>query len=256
MIAALALLAAGAAAAEQPICADRPAKGNGVCTVPAGKAQIEIGLADWSVTKAGGARTGVVSLGATYFKLGLSQSSDIEVGIAPFTRVTAETGNSRDRVSGCGDIQIRYKQRLTRDDAKVQVAAIPFLKLPTANHDLGNGKVEGGLAVPISFTLSGPVSMTLGPEADLFEDATGHGRHLAVANLVNVSGPIAPNVTLTGELWAARNYDPLGTIRQASADIAFAYTPSNDLQLDAGFNFGLTRETSDAEAYAGISTRF
>ena len=256
MIAALALLAAGAAAAEQPICADRPAKGNGTCTVPAGKVQIEVGLADWSVTNVAGTRTGVIQLGATYFKVGVSNASDLEVGIAPFTRVTAESGDSRDRVSGFGDIQIRYKQRLTRDDANVQLAAIPFLKLPTANHDLGNGKVEGGLAVPISFTLSGPVSMTLGPEADLFDDATGHGRHLAVANLVNVSGPIAPKVTLTGELWAARNFDPLGSIRQASADIAFAYTPSNDLQLDAGLNLGLTRETPEAEAYAGISTRF
>ena len=246
MIAALALFAAGAAAAEQPICADRPAKGNGVCTVPAGKAQIEIGLADWSVTKAGGARTGVVSLGATYFKLGMSQSSDIEVGIAPFTRVTAETGNSRDQVSGFGDIQVRYKQRLTREDAKVQVAAIPFLKLPTANHDLGNGKMEGGLAVPISFTLSGPVSMTLGPEVDLFEDATGRGRHLAIANLVNVSGPIAAvlmdlgfpatmtkaipilarTAGLLGHL-AEEQRRPIGFLLAHHAEEAVAYDPTN-----------------------------
>src|SRR5689334_14342222 len=34
-------------------------------------------------------------------------------------------------------------------------------------------KVEGGIALPVSFTLAGPVSMTLGPEVDLLADSDG-----------------------------------------------------------------------------------
>jgi len=250
MIVALTL---AAAAAEAPICADRPAKATGVCTVPAGMFQVETGLADWSVTKVGGTHTTVLMLGQTTLKLGLTNSSDIEVAATPYTKVRVKQGGS---VSGFGDIFVRYKQKLTKDSAPVQLAVLPFVKIPTASHDLGDGKIEGGLAVPISFAIAGPVSMTLGPEADLLGDVDGHGRHVAVVNVVNVGGPIAPGLTLGGELWSNFNFDPSGTVRQASADASLAYAASNDVQLDGGVNFGLTRATADVELYAGVSMRF
>ncbi len=98
--------------------------------------------------------------------------------------------------------------------------------------------------------------MTLGPELDLLADGDGHGRHAAVVNLVNVALAIAPRLTLIGELWTNFNFDPSGTIKQASADAALAYAVSNDLQLDVGTNLGLTRDTPDLELSAGASIRF
>ena len=249
----LAIAAAAGAAEAPPICADRPAKANAVCTVPAGKMQIESGLADWTLTKAGGTRTGVLALGSTTAKLGLTSASDLQVTVTPYTRVRVRGGGS---ASGFGDTIVRYKQRLSRDDAPVQVGLIPFVKIPTASHALGNGKIEGGLSVPVSFALAGPITMTLGPEADLLADADGRGRHVAIVNVVNLSAPVAPRVTLGGELWSSINFDPAGTTRQASADLALAYAVSNDLQLDAGANFGLTRNTPDVETYGGLSVRF
>ncbi len=77
---------------------------------------------------------------------------------------------------------------------------------------------------------------------------------MAIVNLVNVAGPIAPRLTLAGELWTNVNFDPAGTIKQASADVALAYAVSDDLQLDAGANFGLTRDTPDVEIYVGRVT--
>lgn len=157
---------------------------------------------------------------------------------------------SRTRVSGIGDVVLRYKRRLTGPGAPLQVAAIPFVKLLAAPDGLGNGRVEGGLAVPVSFALGGPVTLPLGPELDLLADADGHGRHFAVVNLVNLSAPVAPRLTLAGELWTNLNFDPGGTVEQASLDAAAAYAVSDDLQLDLGANLGLTRDTPDVEVYA------
>ena len=173
--------------------------------------------------------------------------------MTPYTRVHVRHGGT---VSGFGDLVVRYKQRLSSASAPVQIAAIPFVKLPTAAHDLGNGKVEGGLAVPITFTLAGPVAMTLGPEADLLADGDGSGRHVGIVNLVNIAGPIAPSLTLAGELWSNLNFDPAGTIKQASADVALAYAISDNVQLDGGANLGLTRDAADVEVYGGLSARF
>ena len=130
----LLLLAAAAAAAEPPICADRPAKANGTCTVPAGRIQIEMGAVDWTRIKEGGS------------KLGLDDRSDLELNVTPYVRIKGEGGT----VSGFGDILVRYKNRLTNEGAPVQIALLPSVKLPTAKHDIGDGKLEGGLAIPVS----------------------------------------------------------------------------------------------------------
>jgi hypothetical protein len=250
------LLLAAAAASEAPICTDRPAKANAVCTVPTGHFQLETNAAGWSLTKSAGARTEGLTLGSSFLKLGLNDRSDVEVGFTPFVQVETHVGGFRDRVSGFGDVVVRYKQRLTGADAKVQAGLIPFVKVPTAKSGLGNGKVEGGLALPISFTLSGPVTMTFGPEVDVLADADGHGRHGALVNLVNVAFPITNRVTMAAELWSNFNFDPAGTVKQASVDGSIAYALSERLQLDGGVNLGLTRDTPDAEIYAGISARF
>lgn len=249
-------LAATAAADLPPICADRPAKATGTCTVPRGSVQVETGLVDWSLAKADGVRSDLLVIGSSVLKLGVSSRSDVEVGFTPYARLRLRSDGSRSTISGIGDIALRYKWRPTSDDAPVQVAVIPFVKFPTAAHDIGNGKLEGGVAVPIGFALAGPVSMTLGPEVDLLANANGHGKHLALVNVVNIAGPLTPRLTLAGELWSNFNFDPTGTLRQASADAALAYAVSNDVQLDAGANFGLSSATPDVELYAGISARF
>lgn len=245
------LLLAAAAAAEPPICTDRPAKANVVCTVPEGRVQVESSVAQWSRTTSSGVTAKTLSLGSSVIKYGVSERSDLQVGFTPYVRVEADGAAT----SGFGDVTIRYKQRLTRDNAPVQLALIPFVKLPTAKRGIGNRKVEGGFAAPVSFGLGG-ITATLGPEADLLADADGHGRHIALVNLVNLSGTLAPRLTLAGELWRNFNFEPSGTLKQASADAALAYLVSEDCQLDVGANFGLNKNTATTEFYAGVSLRF
>ena len=248
-----AVLAASAARAQDaPICTDRPTKANAVCTVPAGHWQVESAAVDWLRLEQGGRGSETLLLGAAVVKFGLSEQSDLQVGVSPYVRFSGR-GDHR---SGFGDVTVRFKHRLTPTSAPVHFAVIPFFKLPTARRGIGNGKVEGGLAVPVSFALAGPVTMTLGPEVDLLADGDGHGRHAAIVQLVNLSAPVAPRLTLVGELWANWNFDPDGTVRQASADMAAAYAVTERLQIDAGANFGVTRDTPDVEFYAGASIRF
>jgi len=241
-------------AEEAPICADRPAKGNAPCTVPAGKWQLETGVADWARLKDGGATADVLIIGSSFLKLGLSDRSDLELGLNPYIHAKSKVAGSKSSASGFGDVTLRYKYRLTGEGAKIQITALPFVKLPTAHRDIGNGKVEGGLAVPMSMSI-GSASLTLGPEADLLADADGNGRHVAVVNLVNLAGPVAPGLTLVGELWTATNFDPADTVTLVSADAALAYLVNNNLQLDLGTNLGLNRHTPDVELYAGVSVR-
>jgi hypothetical protein len=256
MIAAM-LLAAAAASGEPPICADRPSKANGTCTVPQGRVQLETGLVDWTRDSSGGVRSDLVLWGGSFVKYGLGRNSDIELGFTPFETFSVRSDRERARTSGFGDVVVRWKQRLTDDGSPLQAAVIPFIKLPTASRDLGNRKVEGGIVVPLTYALQGTaVTVTLDPELDLRADPDGRGYHAAMAQLVNFGFAVTSRLTLSTELWAGWDWDSHETSKQASADASAAYLVTNDLQLDAGANFGLNRQTPDIELYAGVSKRF
>jgi hypothetical protein len=258
IIAAILLCASSAATAEeQPICADRPGKATSACTVPAGHWQIETGLADWTLQKGGGERDSLLVIGETTVKYGVTDSADLEVDVTPWQRESSRFDGSDASTRGFGDLNFIYKQRLTSTDAAVQVVAMPFIKAPTARRSLGNGKWEGGLLIPIGYAIpKTPLSLALTPELDWVADADGHGHHAAMAQVASLGWQATDKLNLSAEIWGAWDWDSSGTTRQASADAAAAYLLSNSVQLDAGANFGLNRNTPDIELYAGVSKRF
>jgi len=256
---AVALLCVGsvAAADEQPICATRPGKSTAPCTVPAGHFQVETGLADWSLQKADSERDTSLVVGETVFKYGLTDRSDVEIDVTPWERATSRGPGFHDRASGFGDINVIYKHGVTPVDGPVQVSVMPVVKIPTAKHSLGNGKWEAAFLVPVLFSLGkSPFSLNLTPELDWAADGDGHGHHVAMAQVASLGWSISDKVSVSGELWGQWDWDPAGMVRQASADGSIAYLVDNDVQLDAGANFGLNRNTPDVELYAGISKRF
>ena len=256
-VAAILLAAAGAAAAATaPICPDRPSKSTGPCTVPQGDWQIEIGLVDWTHDDAGG-RSDLVQWGNTAVKYGISSRADLELWVTPLVTSSVRSGGMREHHSNFGDTLLRMKYALTPDDAPVQVALDPFVKLPTADHRLGNGKVEGGLLLPIAVPIGkGPLTVSLDPELDVLADADGRGRHAATQQVFNIGLQASDRLSVSAELWAMWDWDSAGTARQRSADGSIAYLVNQDLQLDAGANFGLNRQTPEVELYTGVSLRF
>ena len=246
--------ASGASAADAPpICADRPGKATSTCTAPLGHWQLETGLADWTVQKQDGERDTLLVLGETTVKYGISDSADIEIDVTPWQRATADHASA----AGFGDLNLIYKQQLTAPDAAPHFSFYGFVKIPAANRELGNRKVEGGVALPVSFAMAdSPLSVALTPELDWAADEDGHGHHAAMAQVISLGWQANERLNLSGELWGQWDWDPMGTTRQASADAAAAYLISNDVQLDFGANLGLNRNTPDVELYGGVSKRF
>jgi hypothetical protein len=252
-----AIAAPAAAADDQPICPDRPSKSTGPCTVPQGRWQIETGLVDWSRDRSDGVTTDTTTWGSTAIKYGVSGNADVELWLTPLETVSIHGNGVSEHHSSFGDILLRVKYELTPDSAPVQVALDPFVKIPTANHQLGNRKVEGGLLVPVAIPIGkSPFTLSLDPELDLNADAAGNGRHLATQQVVNLGLQLSRKINVSTELWAAWDWDPTGTAKQISWDVAGAYQPNKNLQLDAGVNFGLNSQTPSLELYTGISVRF
>ena len=148
------------------------------------------------------------------------------------------------------------------------MALIPYVRLPTASHEVGNGHLEGGLIVPVVIKLPAEFKLTLDPELYALNDAdrTGAhlnalehaeriGAHLDVINLIDLSRSLG-KWTLYAELWNDQEFRPSGTRAQTTFDVAASWLLSNNAQLDAGANLGLDRDAPPQQFYFGVSGRF
>jgi hypothetical protein len=252
----LALGSAARAAEVEPICTDRPGKSSSTCTVPKGYWQAESSLADWSLTKSHGARRTSLAIGSTALKYGVGRATHVEVAFSPFMRNRERFHEGRVTDSGPGDVTVKVKTRLTAAGSALSVAIVPFVKLPSASRRIGNGKVEAGLVVPLTWSIGATRwSLSSSPELDLIADGDGGGYHLAGAGTLSLGVAATDRLSLAAELSNGWDWDEAMT-RQASLGANAAYKVTSEFQIDGQMDFGLTRESADVELSAGVSVRF
>lgn len=261
--AALAVLAPAAARAQavvaplSDICTDRPTKSSNACTVDAGHLQYESDLYDGTFQRLHGVTTDTSLVTNPTLKYGVASDLDVEVNIAPYEVVRTRDASGASMLGGVGDLFLRAKyDALGGADGKVQVGFIGSLKAPTARNGIGNGAVEGGLAVPLGFKLSDKLTLDLTPEADVLLDQDGRGRHAYTQQTVSLSYALPHDMTVYGELAGNWDFDPAGTTHEYFADVAVSWLVTRHFQLDAGANIGLNAAAPGAEVYFGVSQKF
>ncbi|HXW64259.1 MAG TPA: transporter [Burkholderiaceae bacterium] len=235
---------------------DRPPKANSPYTVDAGHFQYETDLAVYSHGNADGLTTEQWTLVDPTLKLGLTNTVDAELQITPYESVTTRSPSNTTTVAGIGDSFARLKVNLVGDDGgNVSVALLPYVKLPTARSGLGNGKVEGGVIVPVSLAAPNGFTIIVMPEGDYLKDATGGGYHGAFDFLVNVSHPINDRWTAYTEVFTTQSFQtsekPVYTL-----DGALTCALAANLQLDFGGNLSLNGIGPRLQLYVGLSQRF
>jgi Putative MetA-pathway of phenol degradation len=239
------------------ICTDRPTKSNYACTVDQDHFQYEADLINGSVSRADGVTTDTWLAPNPTVKYGISSTTDVELNLAPLVIAHTDDRGVSSTLAGIGDLYLRVKYRfIGNNDSMWSAALIPYVKLPTARAGIGNGTVEEGIIVPVNYKLTEAITLTTVPESDCLLDASGNGRHLNLADTLNVAYSINKSTVLYVELWGDWNRDPSGVANQFSADIALTYGFTNLLQIDGGVNAGLNRATPALQGYLGLSQKF
>jgi len=219
--------------------------------------QVETTFVDWTRDRSGGVRSDETTIGDSAIKLGLSGRAHVELIVAPFVRSRVLEDGGRQTASGFGDLTVAAKYRLTSDESPVQIAVRPFVKIPAAKRSLGNGKVEGGIVVPIEYAIAGSaLSLAISPQIDLVADGDGSGHHVAATQVVGLGFPLSERLSASAEGLVAWDWDEDGTVRHYAAGGSLAFLVSNDVQLDAGANLGLNRNAPDVQVYTGFAIRF
>lgn len=241
---------------------ERPAKIFNPFTVDAGHFQIESDFLSYTHANVGGAGTKEFEAADPTIKLGLTNSIDFELVLNGYLTSATHSNQSGALIAnghGFGDTIIKTKINLVgNDEGDFAMALVPFVKIPSAAPGLGNGVVEGGVALPMQINLPSDFTLALQTEYDALKNANDSQRYANLVNIANLSHPvsfISKNLTASIEFFSAVGTDPF-TPAVYTLDLGLAYLIQPNVQLDAGANFGLTKASPNLNVYTGITTRF
>lgn len=262
------LVAATPVAAQVPITparemsTDRPDKTESPYTVEAGRFQFELDFVSYTIDRyrEGETRFRVETLNIApiNLKAGLTDSTDLQIILDSYVRqsITDRTTGVRDAIDGFGDVTVRLKHNLWGNDGgDTALALMPFVKLPTNSNGLGNDAVEFGLIVPLAIAVSDRVGIGLMTEIDFLEESDGNGYAPSFVNSATVSFALTDALGLYTEVFTERSIER-GAEWVVTFDTGLTFAISDDTQLDAGVNLGITRAADDLNIFVGLSRRF
>jgi hypothetical protein len=243
--------------AMRDMSTDRPDKTESPYTVDAGHIQIETDLVAYTHDKEDGVKTETVDVVPFNFKIGLTNSSDLQFVYGSFSRVRVEGPDGfKDSESGAGDLVIRYKQNLWGNDGgKTAFGIMPFVKIPASTFDDANDEVEGGVILPLAIDLGNGMGLGLMTEVDILRDGDGSGYEPTFINSATVSFELTKKLGLYTEIYAERSAED-GAETVVTLDAGLTYAVTDNLQLDTGVNVGVTDAADDLNVFAGLSRRF
>lgn len=228
----------------RPLSTDRPDTTESPHTVDCGHFQFEMEVAAWQ--RDGGNNT--FNFAEMNAKVGLARNTDLQFVLPAFSH--EESGSE-----GFGDMELRLKQNLWgNDDGPTALALMPFIKLPTANGDLGNGEVEGGLIVPFGFDGPADWSCAVMEEIDIELDTDGSGYHAVFLSSATASHALSEQTAAFFELVAIFNTDPAANT-EAYFNTGCTWALGETFQLDGGLRIGLTDVSTDVTPFLGMSLK-
>ncbi len=241
------------------LSADRPDVTESPKTVDAGHFQLEVSFFDYTRDDWNDDDTKVETwmFGSSTIKLGLLHNTDLQVVLDPYVdhKVEPDHSGRDDSVYGFGDTQIRVKTNLWGNDHGDTAAAVmPFIKIPTADDDLGNDHVEGGLIVPFSYDLNNGWGVGFMAEFDAVYDEEEHNHDFEFVHSAVIGKDLFGGLGWYGEYIGIKSSDDdLHYRAYAATGLTLGITES--LQLDAGTNIGLTEASDDINVFAGMTLR-
>ena len=237
---------------------DRPDKTESPYTVDAGHFQLEMDVATFTLNRSNDTRIEAWNVAPVNFKIGLLKNVDIQFIFENYLYARTEDRQAHKMTtqSGVGDLTTRLKINLWGNDGgQTAFGILPFVKFPTNTDHLGNDAVEGGVFFPLAVKLPAGWDLGLETGSSFLRNEQDRGYHAEFVNMVTVGHALIGKLGGYLEFFSSVSTEPasswVGTV-----DLGLTYGLTDNIQLDAGVNLGVTRTADDVNAFTGLTVRF
>ncbi len=247
----------------RPFSSSRPDQTTGAHSVDAGHYYLETGTA-YSLGL-GATRTDTWNyFQSTHFRAGLTNDIELELiwsGIDNTRTQAIQPGHTRSDSTDTGSSNLTARTRFVlvgNDSEKFAFSINPEVSLPTVSNHIGSEHVQGDIILATSCKLPAGFSTTINVQPGIVRNDS---------DTEYVFG-LTTGITLYHALFRKQDrvqlyleyYDTLatgpGSTDARQADIGVRWRPWENLQFDAGCNFGVSADAPDYQPFVGIVTRF
>lgn len=225
---------------------DRPGSTNTPYTIDAGHFQLEMEMINY--TRLPNGQGSQLNYPNPNLRIGLSNWLELDLAFVPHL--------SLQELSGRGDLNLKLKRNFFGNDGgPVAWALMPGLKIPTHAAGLGNRHWEPYLMIPFSVTLQNKWAISLMPELDLRENASGQGMHTELITPFTFGRHLFSIFDAYAELVSHSSND-LNATWLTYFGFGFTARVAKNAQIDAGMNLGLNEATPALNPFAGWVQRW
>jgi hypothetical protein len=256
-----AVVAESAAPDLRDLTTDRPDVTESPYTVDAGHIQIESTLFGYTRSRsdAAGVVTDSFEIATTNLRIGLTENLEVDVVWQPYG--IADRRGEGGAARGIGSVDLRAKLNLWGNDGPAKpgdtaLALLPYVTLPTdGDNGIGESEVAFGLIVPLAIELGGGFGLGLNAAANFTRPANDPTYDAAVLTSASLAYEWTGRLGTYAEVvWEFSRAGPEGDV--VTLDTGLTYAISENWQLDAGINIGVTRAADPIAPFIGISARF
>lgn len=259
VVAFLAISIVSPSVAMRDLTSDRPDATESPFTVDRGRVQVEMSFAEYTRDRHNPEREDIRVTAWRFapvnVRVGLTPRAELQFVIDSFAEVKTDDRavGITNRTRGFGDVTVRAKWNFWGNDGgKTALGLMPFVKLPTARHGLGNNAFEGGVILPFAAELGGGWGFGAMTELDVVRNQADSGYTAVWVNTATVSRGLTERAGIFFELASA-----VGEGKPVlTGNVGLTYAVNDDLQLDVGVNVGLTRSADDLTLFTGFVKRF
>lgn len=248
-------VAAPSAATLRELTTDRPDTTESPFTIDPGHFQIETTIFGFARERrdASGNQAESFEFATTNVRIGLTRSFEVNLVVHPYG--IASPGGGATGSNGIGAFDIRAKLNLWGNDGgKTAFAILPYVSLPT---DRDNGispvDVEYGVLLPLSIDLGGRFGLGLNAGFNARrEERTDPYRFFGVGT---ASLAVAWNDRI-GSYYEVAVEAGGGRPASTSLNTGITWLARDNLQFDAGTQFGVSGDAAAFAPFVGFSVRF
>lgn len=224
---------------------DRPDVTESPMTVDAGHFQFEGDLFKVITSNQGDLQRAFSIVNGLY-KMGVSGSWDIHIGIELYNIYQDKDGNTLEKGYGNTTFRLKYNFWGNSGDTRTALGMIPYITLPTSPVDT---EIIYGVGFPFSYTLNDALGAGAQFQFDFVPDAEG-GHQLSYLQTIVFGGKLIGDLDFYVE---GQSIFSTGT-KIYSANGGFIYNVTDNVKVDLAANIGLVEEAL-TRVYLGLSFR-
>lgn len=232
---------------------DRPDVTESAYSVSAGHFQFESDLVRMAFNKSDGLSNTEIAYNLANLKLGLTEKMDIQFVIPTFVSIrTTEIATDKliNKSSGFDDITVRIKYNIWGNKGgKTALAVMPYISFPTSSISY-NGHT-GGVIIPFALELK--KGWSFGTQIAIGFSKEDNDRYYnGYLYSFTFGKTLSSKLSVFTESYIS--YASFEKSTEAYFNGGIVYALGDNFNLDAGFNYGLTK-ASDKVLFTGFSFR-